>query len=167
VEQGVLAAQNLDQALRDLDVSRARLETGRAEVSRYEVLIGKTRILAPISGKVIARHVDAGETVKVGDPIATLADVQRLRIEGEADEADAGAIMLGASVLITADGYPGKTWKGRVEEIADSVTPRRLKPQDPGRPSDTRILTVKVAFVEPTPLKLGTTVDLRIETGSR
>jgi len=39
---------------------------------------------------------------------------------------------------------------------------RRLRPQDPGRPTDTRVLAVKVALAEPTPLKLGTTVELRI-----
>jgi hypothetical protein len=43
------------------------------------------------------------------------------------------------------------------------VTPRRLKPQDPARPTDTRVLAVKVAFTEPTPLKLGATVELRIQ----
>ena len=50
-----------------------------------------------------------------------------------------------------------------MEEIPDSVTLRRLKPQDPSRPTDTRILAVKVAFAEKTPLKLGTTVELRIQ----
>ena len=66
-------------------------------------------------------------------------------------------------MAITADGFPGQSWKGRVEEVPDSVTLRRLKPQDPSRPTDTRVLAVKVAFVEKTPLKLGTTVELRIE----
>ena len=50
-----------------------------------------------------------------------------------------------------------------MEEIADSVTLRKLKPQDPSRPTDTRILSVKIAFAEKTPLKLGTTVELRIQ----
>jgi hypothetical protein len=57
-------------------------------------------------------------------------------------------------VTITAEGYPGRSWKGRVEEIPDSVTLRRLKPQDPSRPTDTRILAVKVAFAETTPRSL-------------
>ena len=97
----------------------------------------------------------------------TLADLSRLRVEGEAHEADAGAIALGAPVRISAEGYPGQSWPGRVEEIPDSVTLRRLKPQDPSRPTDTRILAVKVAFVEPNPLKLGTTVELRIHPAGR
>jgi HlyD family secretion protein len=131
-------------------------------VARYEAQLRKTKVLAPIAGTVTHRHVDGGETVAEGEVVATLADLSRLRIEGEADEADAGAVKPGAEVSIRADGWPGKSFRGRVEEVADSVTPRRLKPQDPARPTDTRILAVKVAFVDPAPLKLGTTVDLRI-----
>jgi HlyD family secretion protein len=164
-EERIVAASDLDQATRDLDTARARVETARATAARYEAQLAKGRISAPIEGTVIARKVDAGQMVEAGDQAFTIADLSRLRIEGEAHEADAGAIALGTDVAITADGFPGRTWRGRVEEIPDSVTLRRLKPQDPSRPTDVRVLAVKVAFAEPVPLKLGTTVDLRI--GSR
>ena len=163
VREQIVAAHDLDQASRDLDIARARLDTASAEVTRYEAQIRKTRIVAPIAGTVIARQVDAGETVETGDHAFTLANLDRLRIEAEADEADAGALAVGSPVAITADGYEGHSWRGSVEEIADAVTLRQLKAQDPGRPTDTRIVAVKVAFQEPAPLKLGTTVELRIE----
>jgi HlyD family secretion protein len=163
VREQIVAAHDLDQASRDLDIARARLETASAEVTRYEAQIRKTRIVAPIAGTVIARHVDAGETVETGDHAFTMANLDRLRIEAEADEADAGVLAVGSPVSITADGYEGRSWKGRVDEIADAVTLRQLKAQDPGRPTDTRIVAVKVAFLEGVPLKLGTTVELRIE----
>jgi RND family efflux transporter MFP subunit len=161
-EERIVAASDLDQATRDLDTARARVETAKATATRYEALLAKSRITAPIAGTVIVRKVDAGQMVEAGDHAFTIADLSRLRIEGEAHEADAGAIVLGGDVTITADGFPGRTWRGRVEEIPDSVTLRRLKPQDPSRPTDGRVLAVKVAFAEPVPLKLGTTVDLRI-----
>jgi RND family efflux transporter MFP subunit len=161
-EEQIVALSDLDQATRDLDTARARVETAKATVTRGEAQLAKTRILAPIAGTVIARKVDAGQMVEAGDQAFALADLSRLRVEGEAHEADAGAIALGADVTITADGFPGQAWRGRVEEIPDSVTLRRLKPQDPSRPTDARVLAVKVAFAEPVPLKLGTTVDLRI-----
>ena len=164
-EQKIAAVNDLDQANHDLDIARARLLTAGATVTRYEAQIRKSRILAPITGTVTLRRVDAGQTVEAGDPTFTLADLSRLRVEGEAHEADADAIVLGSAVKITSDGFPGKSWRGRVEEIPDSVTLRRLKPQDPSRPTDTRILAVKVAFAEPTPLRLGTTVELAIEPG--
>ena len=162
-DERIVAAHDLDQAQRDLNTARARRETAVATVARYEAQVRKTRILAPLSGTVVGRHVDAGETIDTGAKVATLADLSRLRIEGEADEADAGALAVGAPVTITADGFPARSWKGKVEEVADSVTLRKLKPQDPGRPTDTRILAVKVALLEPMPLRLGTTVELKIE----
>jgi HlyD family secretion protein len=162
-EQRILAEHDLDQANRDLEIARAREATARATAERHEAQLRKSRIVAPITGTVIARRVDAGQTVGVGAEAFTIADLRRLRVEGEAHEADAGAIALGAPVTITADGFPGQSWGGRVEEIPESVTLRRLKPQDPSRPTDTRILAIKVAFAEATPLKLGTTVELAVE----
>jgi HlyD family secretion protein len=167
VEERILAQNDFDQATRDLDIARARKLTAQATVDRYEAQLRKSRIVAPIAGHVTARRVDAGQTLESGDHAFTIADLDRLRIEGEAHEADSGAIVLGAPVTITADGFPGQAWKGRVEEVPDSVTVRRLKPQDPSRPTDTRVLAVKVAFAEKTPLKLGTTVELRIAPPAR
>jgi HlyD family secretion protein len=165
--QQILAAHDLDQARRDLEIARARVDTARAAVARDEAELRETRIVAPISGTVTSRHVQPGEMVDVGRKVVTLADLGRLRIEAEADEADAAALALGASVQIRADGFPGRTWAGRVEEIPESVGLRRLKPQDPGRPTDTRVLAVKVAFAEEVPLKLGTTVEIKIAAKGR
>ena len=159
----IVSQNDLDQAERDLETSRARAQTARSTLARYEAQLRKTRILAPISGTVIARHVQGGEMIDPGARVVTMADLGHLRIEGEADEADAGALAVGAKVQITSDGFPGQSWRGQVEEIPDAVTLRRLKPQDPARPTDTRILAVKVAFREETPLRLGTTVELRID----
>jgi RND family efflux transporter MFP subunit len=166
-KERILAANDLDQALRDSETAHARIETARATVARYEAQLAKSRILAPIAGTVTARRVDAGQMVDTGDHTFTLADLSRLRIEGEAHEADAQGVTLGAPVTITADGYPGRSWRGTIEEVPDSVTLRRIKPQDPSRPTDVRILAVKVAFAEPVPLRLGTTVNLRIAGSQR
>lgn len=160
--EGIAASHDLDQADRDLETARARLRSARAEAARYAAQLGKTRIVAPIAGTVVARAVDAGEMLETGDHVATLADLGRLRVDAEADEADAAGLRVGAPATITADGFPGRSWKGTIEEVADSVTPRKLKSQDPSRPTDTRVLAVKVAFAEPSPLRLGTTVELRL-----
>ena len=71
---------------------------------------------------------------------------------------------LGAPVTISSEGYGDATWKGHVEEIPDAVTSRRLKPQDPARPSDTRVLLVKVALDGPIPVKLGQRVEVEVQT---
>jgi len=162
--QNLAAQQSLDGAVRDRDAAQAQLDLAHATADRLAAVLAKTRIVSPIDGVVIARSVEAGQTVESGTSLITVADLARTRIEAEIDEFDAGRIALGASVAVSAEGYAGRTWRGRVEEIPDAVVARRLRPEDPGRPSDTRVLLVKIAFLEPTPLKLGQRVVLEIGT---
>ena len=77
----------------------------------------------------------------------------RARVEAEIDEFDVARIHLGATVNVMAEGFD-KGWQGTIEEIPDSVVNRRIKPQDPSKPIDTRVLLVKVAFAEPTKIVL-------------
>jgi RND family efflux transporter MFP subunit len=154
--------QAWEKADRDLDAARARRASASAEVSRLEALVAKTVLTSPIDGVVIDRPVHAGETVVSGDAIVTVADLAKTRLEAEIDEFDVARIRLGATVTINAEGFD-RTWRGTIEEIPDSVVNRRLKPQDPSKPIDTRVLLVKVAFTEPTPLKLGQRVEVKIE----
>lgn len=153
--------QAWERADRDLDAARARRASAAAEVARLEALVEKTIITAPIDGVVITRHVHAGETIAAGAPIVTVADLAKTRIEAEIDEYDVARVKLGAAVLINAEGFD-RAWHGTIEEIPDSVVNRRLKPQDPSKPIDTRVLLVKIAFAEPTPLKLGQRVEVRV-----
>ena len=160
--EDVGSKQAWDKADRDLDASRARRASASAEVTRLAALVEKTVITAPIDGVVITRNVHAGETVDVGDAIVTVADLGKTRVEAEIDEFDAARIRLGATVQVVAEGYD-RTWRGTIEEIPDAVVNRRLNPQDPSKPIDTRVLLVKVAFGETTPLKLGQRVEVKIE----
>lgn len=165
--EGVLPAFDRDAASRDVEITQARIETATASIRRLEATIAKTRMVAPIGGTVTSRVVNAGQMVDRGDPAFIVADLDRLRIEGEAHEADADRVGIGAEVEIRADGFPGQSFRGRVEEIPGSVTLRRIKPQDPARPTDVRVLALKVAFEGKTPLKLGSTVDLVVSAPAR
>jgi HlyD family secretion protein len=161
-DEKVGTKQALDRATRDRDAAQARRETASATVRRLEATLDKTRIYAPISGVVLSRLVQPGETVKENSALIRMADLNRTRVEAEVDEFDTGHIHIGDSVKIRAEGYEGQQWRGRVEEIPDSVVGRQLKPQDPTKPIDTRVLLVKVAFAERTPLKLGQKVEVGI-----
>lgn len=162
-QKSVGSRQAVDKAERDVDAARARRATAAATADRLAAVLAKTRIVSPIDGVVIARHAQPGETLEPGQRILTVADLSKVRVEAELDEFDAGRVRLDDVVRVTAEGYDGKSWKGRVEEIPDSVVGRRLKPQDPGKPEDTRVLLVKIALAEPTPLKLGQRVEIRID----
>jgi multidrug efflux pump subunit AcrA (membrane-fusion protein) len=163
LDKKVDTASRRDKAVRDLEVARARRDTAAAAIDRIAAEIAKRRVVAPIDGVVVVRHVDAGEAIDARAPIATLADLARVRIEAEVDEFDAGRVAVGAPVRIAAEGFDGERWGGTVEEIPDAVSGRKLKPQDPGKPSDTRVLLVKIRLDAPTPLKLGQRVEVEID----
>jgi HlyD family secretion protein len=162
-EQEVGTKQAVDRTRRDLEAATARRETSAADVRQIEAVLSKTVIRAPISGTVLQRLAEPGESVKEQAPIVSIADLKKIRIEAEVDEFDAGRVTLGSEVIVRAEGYDNQEWKGRVEEIPDAVVGRRLKPEDPGRPTDTRVLLVKVALTGPTPLKLGQRVEVEIK----
>jgi HlyD family secretion protein len=155
--------QAWERAERDLDAARARRTSATADVRRLEASVEKTIIKSPIDGVVLTRFVQPGETIVSGDHIMTIADLARTRIEAEVDEFDAARLGLGSHAVVSAEGYEDR-WHGRVEEIPDSVTSRRLKPQDTSKPVDTRVLLVKVAMRDRTPLKLGQRVEIEIES---
>lgn len=161
-QEDVGSKQAWDKAERDLDSARARLASATAEVRRLDALVDKNVITAPIDGVVITKHVHAGETVDAGASLVTIANLGRTRVEAEIDEFDVARVRLGATVEVSAEGF-ARGWRGTIEEIPDAVVNRRIKPQDPSKPIDTRVLLVKVAFAEATPLKLGQRVEVRID----
>lgn len=163
VQTGSVPRQALDKANHDLDRARARRAVAEATVRRLSATLAKTRITAPIDGTITSRPVEPGEVIVPGTQLATITDLRRRRVEAEVDEYDAGRVRLGAPVVITAEGYGTRTWRGTVEAIPDLVVPRHLTPQDPGRPSDMQVLLVKITLPPHAPFKLGQRVELAVD----
>ncbi|MCE1228476.1 MAG: efflux RND transporter periplasmic adaptor subunit [Firmicutes bacterium] len=160
-QQGIVTQQSLDAVRNQLSVLRARRDAAVATTERLKVVLAKLVISAPFNGSLLTRLVQPGETVLPGGALVRVAKMDQVRVEAEIDEFDLSRIRVGAPVTVRAEGQAG-SWKGHVEEIPTNVTGRRLRPQDPSRPADTRVLLVKVALNESTPLKLGQRVELEI-----
>jgi RND family efflux transporter MFP subunit len=160
--RGHVSPDELDGVTHGLAAARARRAAAAAQIERLEAMLSKRQIRAPISGVVIERFIHPGEIVAPGARVATIVDLARTRVEGEVDEYDVSRVREGARVVITAEGLDGLEWIGSVESVPDAVVPRRLRPEDPVRPTDTRVLLVKVSLPPDTPFKLGQRVELRI-----
>jgi HlyD family secretion protein len=175
-QTGTFAQEQVDKAERDRDDAHARMDEAAARIAgavaraaaaqagaeRLRAVVDRARIVSPIDGVVLAHQAEEGETVAAGAPLVTVADLSRTRVEAEVDEFDAPALRQGAEVAVTVEGLPGKSFRGAVSEIPDEVVPRKVKPEDPGRPSATRVVRAKVALLENAPLRLGQRVELAI-----
>lgn len=157
--------QEYDRTRFNLLAHRARRDAMAAARDRLEAQVARYRVVAAIGGVITARMANPGETVAASTPLVTIADLKRLRIEAEVDEYDIASCRVGQRVKVTAEGYPGRAWAGEVEEVADVLIGRRIRPEDPGKPTDTRVLPVRIALREATPLRLGQRVEVEIDRG--
>ena len=83
-------------------------------------------LLAPGDGVVLVRYAEPGEVLGTGSPVVSIGLVQRPWIRAYVGERDIGRVKLGQPASVLVDAYPGRTFPGRVVEIASRAefTPR-------------------------------------------
>jgi len=103
--------------------ARAQLEVAKAQVAAMEIDIAYTTIVAPFDGVVDARPAEIGDFLDVGDPIATIVDLDPILVVGQISERDIAEIAVGNAG--TARMVTGESLRGRVRYIsavADETT---------------------------------------------
>jgi len=96
-----------------LDAARAK---GPEEYKHWEEYYRATPLVAPLQGEIIARNVQAGQTVAASDTVYVLSD--HLIVRADVDETDIGRIRRGMAVEFNLDSYPTQKMRGRVKHIA-------------------------------------------------
>ncbi|MBI5885042.1 MAG: efflux RND transporter periplasmic adaptor subunit [Deltaproteobacteria bacterium] len=160
----VLMAGPKKETIRFHEESVKRAE---ATVDYYMSLLDKTIIRSPIDGRVIRKDLEEGESVVPETPILAVADINALRVNAEVDETDAGRIHLGDPVSVASDAFPERVYAGVVDEIADYVGPRGVRPNNPAKNLDMKVIQVKIRLIDKTPFKIGMTVDIKITPGGK
>lgn len=125
VEAGVLSRQELDAlemrhrvAASQLELSRAQRRQSEAEQRELNIRQGQTRIYAPITGVISARHMDLGAMARANSPIVTIVGVNPMVILANAAEQDISRVKKGAQVNVTIDSLPGQKFSGRIMRIS-------------------------------------------------
>ncbi len=134
-----------------------------ASVEFQRSLLEKTRVIAPISGKIIHKYLERGESATKERALAIIADISRLWVNAEVDESDIGALQVGEPVEVRADAFAGKIFPGKIEEIADYAGARKVRPNNQTKNIDMKIVQVKIGLLETTTLKPNMTVDVKIK----
>src|SRR5690606_19916211 len=85
----------------------AALDAAKAELEAAKVALDQTLLRAPLDGVVLRRFAEVGALVTTmpPSPIVSVADVSRLQVRAEIDEADVAAIAVGKTAYATADAY--------------------------------------------------------------
>jgi len=130
----------------------ADLHAKEAALTLAEVNLGYTKIKAPADGTVGARQVRPGQLVSPGTQVIPFVDRSRW-IEANYRETQLTNIKVGDAAEVTIDAYPGKTFKGRVIEIAPaSGSQFSLLPPDNATGNFTKVvqrIPVKILLDDP------------------
>jgi len=119
--QEYVTRQELEQSVQALKSARAQLALAQAQADRDRTNRANTVIRSPVSGVVVSRMVDAGQTVAASmqAPILfTIAqDLSKMQIFTSYAEADVGAIHVGQAATFRVDAFPNRSFKGVVHQV--------------------------------------------------
>lgn len=159
----------LELANADIELAKARLEGAQSSLSQAEadlrnarVNLERTVIKAPIDGVVIERLVDPGQTVAANfnspELFRVAGDLSKIKVDAAIVESDVSGMDAGDIASFTVDAYPGRPFKGTVEQL-------RLKSK-----TESNIVTYTAVISAPNPdasLMPGMTTTLQITTDSK
>ena len=175
-EKGLVPQSELDAAKIAVDTAQASLASqqatvaqtqaavtqSQASVNQNQVNLDHTIITAPIDGIVTQRSVDVGQTVAASMQAPTLfiiaADLTKMQVNANIDEADVGRIRPGQHVTFHVDAYPTDNFEGTVSQI-------RLQPV-----VVSNVTTYGTVIDVPNPqlkLKPGMTANVKVEIAKR
>ena len=156
------AEVNVQTSEAQLQSAQAGVTQARANLNQQQVNLNHTVIAAPIDGIVISRNVDEGQTVaaSMNAPVLFLlaADLTKMKVSANIDEADVGKIRPGQRVTFRVDAYAADDFEGTVTQV-------RLNPV-----TVQNVVTYQTVIEVPNPdlrLKPGMTANVNIEIARR
>jgi HlyD family secretion protein len=119
--QEYVSRQDLDQAVQARETATAKVQQAVGQLEKDRANLGYSVIRSPVSGVVVSRQVDVGQTVAASFQTPTLfqiaQDLTRMQIDTNVAEADIGKVQVGQTVRFTVDAFPERSFLGRVRQI--------------------------------------------------
>lgn len=127
----LIAQQDSDTTNTTEIVDAAMVKSAQAAQAQAEAALATARtnlayttIASPISGTVITRNIDVGQTVASAFAAPTLflvgEDLTKMEVDTNIAEADVGRLAAGMTASFTVDAYSAEVFKGRIREVRNS-----------------------------------------------
>ncbi|HTR58343.1 MAG TPA: efflux RND transporter periplasmic adaptor subunit [Casimicrobiaceae bacterium] len=120
-EQDSIAKQALDTAVQARESGEAQVKQSEAQLAKDRTNLDYSVIRSPVSGVVVNRAVDLGQTVAASFQTPTLfqiaQDLSKMQIDSSFAEADVGNIKIGQPVQFTVDAFPERTFRAIVKQV--------------------------------------------------
>jgi len=120
-EKEFISPEALEVVEQETEAARAQLAINQAQVERDQANLNYSVIRSPISGVVIARDVDIGQTVAANFQTPILfqiaKDLRQMQINISVAEADIGQLHIGQLIHFTVDAFQQRKFSGTVKQV--------------------------------------------------
>ena len=120
-EKKLISDTDYETATYQYEKAKAAYDQSQASMVKVNRNLEYATITSPIDGVVINRAVEEGQTVAAGFETPTLftiaADLTKMQVIADVDEADIGMVADGQRVSFTVDAYPDDVFEGVVKQI--------------------------------------------------
>jgi HlyD family secretion protein len=116
------AEANVARDRAQMNSANANVVASQAQLSSAMTNRDRALIRSPVSGVVLARQVEPGQTVAASFNTPTMfviaEDLSEMQLRVQIDEADVGQVKRGQRATFTVDAYPGREFPASVERVA-------------------------------------------------
>jgi HlyD family secretion protein len=120
VELDTGRAEN-QRAIAGVRAAQAQVTEARAVLSSSQTNLSKATIYSPVTGVVLSRQVDPGQTVaaSLSAPVLFVIaeDLGNMKLEVKVDEADVGQVKAGQRATFTVDAFPGRSFPAQILRV--------------------------------------------------
>jgi RND family efflux transporter MFP subunit len=138
----------------ELSAAREQLHQAESAVLITRAQRGEFAIIAPFDARVMRLPIEPGKTLSPGETALSLMSTVERWVEAEVLDEDAAKIGIGQIVTITSAAFPGKSFEGRIFEMAPRAEPK------PGIGLRTNIVRTKIRLADGKELIPGQEVDV-------
>lgn len=121
LQKGFISNEALDEIEQQLDIAHAQVAISKANVERDLANLNYSIIRSPISGVVVARDINVGQTVAASFQTPILfqiaRDLRQMQIHVSVAEADIGQIHPDQEITFTVDAYQEEEFTAFVKQI--------------------------------------------------
>jgi len=124
--QRVVSKDELESVENAAAVAQAVLERDEAAIDYAKFMVSKCLITSPISGLVLQKYRELGDTINFGGTIQVgggatdivqLADTEEMRAEVDINESDIARVALGNPAIVVPDAYPDRSFRASLVKI--------------------------------------------------
>ena len=116
-----VAEANYQAALDNARSLRAQLQDRRAAFELAQKKVADAVVRAPVSGSVAERLVQPGEFIRENTPVATIVQMNPLKLKTAIQERHAGLIRSGQTVEFMVEAFPDRKFTGKIAYVSPAV----------------------------------------------